>query len=398
MPSFAQWTNIGPGGQSLSSISFYDANLGFACGAAGSLFRTANGGTTWTLLPNFNTPGMLNRLRSVAMSTRTTVLVIWETPNQTQPTGSFYSSNSGNVFGVQNYGTFNAMSFRIRVPGIGLQVGDGGTLRYSTSDGGQWASVASGTQQNLRDCDCPTLGDCFVAGDNGTVRKNVSGDLTTWRALNSTTSARLNGIYFDSPTRGYIVGNGGTALRTVDGGVTWIPINLGTSVNLNDVNFLDSDTGFIVGDVGTIFATTDRGVTWQAEPSNTFENLYAISSVGYPAIGNTTWIAGEGGTVLKRTPVVLSNRNATTTDWKIYPNPFSKTLTLDVPDTGSKSIEATLTDVVGRQVFAQNISEFAGRKAYELVLPAGVEGGVYWLEIKTNEQVIMTKRVVKVAL
>jgi photosystem II stability/assembly factor-like uncharacterized protein len=390
----AQWTNIGPGGQSLSSISFYDANLGYTCGSAGSLYRTRDGGATWALLPNFTTSGLLNRLRAVAMADATTILVIWETPNQTQPTGSFMSTNSGGQFVIQDLGQFNNMSFR--TPNIALQVGGAGTLRYSTSGGFPWQIVPSGTQYTLRDCDCPTPVDCFVAGDNGTVRKNVSGNLASWQALNSTTSAQLNGIFFDSPTRGYIVGNGGTALRTVDGGLTWIPLNLGTTVNLNDVRFLDSDAGFIVGDFGTVFATTDRGVTWRAEATNTFENLNCITSVGHPAIANTTWIAGDGGTVLKRTPVVLSKRDAALSGgWDAYPNPFSTALAIDVPSTTAKHIEVTLTDALGRQVFAQDLTGLAGRKGYVLSLPTTIGGGVYTLRLKLDGQFSETRRLVR---
>ena len=36
----AQWTSIGPGGQSLSFISFFDATYGWTCGSGGSIFKT----------------------------------------------------------------------------------------------------------------------------------------------------------------------------------------------------------------------------------------------------------------------------------------------------------------------------------------------------------------------
>lgn len=391
----AQWTNIGPGGQSLSSISFYNANTGFACGSAGSLYRTRDGGATWTLLPNFTTSGLLNRLRAVAMPDATSVLVIWETPNQSQPTASYLSMNSGGLFNLQDFGSYNNMTFR--TPNIALQVGGAGTLRYSTTGGFPWQIVPSGTQYTLRDCDCPTPIDCFVAGDNGTVRKNASGNLSTWQALNSTTSAQLNGIFFDSPTRGYIVGNGGTALRTVDGGVTWIPLNLGTTVNLNDVRFLDSDVGFIVGDFGTVFATTDRGVSWRREATNTFENLNCITSVGNAAIANATWIAGDGGTVLKRSAVTLGNqRTAATGEWDAYPNPFSTALSVDVPSTPAQQIEITMVDALGRTVFAQSLSGPAGRKGNPLALPTTLGAGVYLLNLKLDGQLLRTRRLVKI--
>ncbi|MFC6225837.1 WD40/YVTN/BNR-like repeat-containing protein [Hymenobacter artigasi] len=101
----AQWTSTGPGTQSLSSIAFFDAAYGWASGSAGSLYKTTDGGTTWQYIPNFATPGLLNRIRSVGIPSRYEVMLIWETPLNPQPTATYYSSNSGTVFAAREYGT-----------------------------------------------------------------------------------------------------------------------------------------------------------------------------------------------------------------------------------------------------------------------------------------------------
>jgi photosystem II stability/assembly factor-like uncharacterized protein len=72
-------------------------------------------------------------------------------------------------------------------------------------------------------------------------------------------------VWFTDAVRGFIIGDGGTALRTVDGGVTWSRMPVRTAVNLHDVRFLNANVGFIVGELGTVLLSTDGGLTWQSE-------------------------------------------------------------------------------------------------------------------------------------
>jgi hypothetical protein len=58
---------------------------------AGARYRTLNGSTTYTVIPNFTMPDLLNRIRSVVTPTRTDVQIIREMPNQTQSNGSFFN-------------------------------------------------------------------------------------------------------------------------------------------------------------------------------------------------------------------------------------------------------------------------------------------------------------------
>ena len=55
-------------------------------------------------------------------------------------------------------------------------------------------------------------------------------------------------------------------MRTEDGGATWtrvaIPIEPGVGVHLRDVCFADAQHGWVVGENGTILATVDGGTTW----------------------------------------------------------------------------------------------------------------------------------------
>ena len=82
--------------------------------------------------------------------------------------------------------------------------------------------------------------------------------------------------------RGFVVGPGGVALRTQDGGETWQPVDTGVSADFRTVSFApppDQDTGWIVGGIPvdsfmsgptTVLRTTDGGLTWSPQNTSVF--------------------------------------------------------------------------------------------------------------------------------
>ena len=69
------------------------------------------------------------------------------------------------------------------------------------------------------------------------------------------------GRFLLDANNGTAVGEGGTIVRTTDGGSTWIGDFSGTFNILYDVSFTDANTGTVVGDIGTILRTTGSGPT-----------------------------------------------------------------------------------------------------------------------------------------
>jgi len=103
----------------------------------------------------------------------------------------------------------------------------------------------------------------------------------------------LTDVVFADPDHGWIIGDRGTLLATVDGGRTWTRQEAHTTNRLNEAFFADAKAGWIVGDGGTILATTDGGASWRRQkadpgvsrdfvtlaPAN--RRLYAFTSDGY---------------------------------------------------------------------------------------------------------------------
>ena len=62
-----------------------------------------------------------------------------------------------------------------------------------------------------------------------------------------------NSVHFNSPNVGWIVGNNGKFMYTIDGGLNWEVEPIDTSNNLNYVHFTDNKNGWLVGDFGTVY-------------------------------------------------------------------------------------------------------------------------------------------------
>ncbi|MDP3830118.1 MAG: YCF48-related protein, partial [Ignavibacteriaceae bacterium] len=73
---------------------------------------------------------------------------------------------------------------------------------------------------------------------------------------------------FVSETIGYIVGDGGTIIKTSNSGDNWVLQNSGTKNLLNSVSFVNEALGFAGGNNGCIVKTENGGNTWRVQYSD----------------------------------------------------------------------------------------------------------------------------------
>jgi photosystem II stability/assembly factor-like uncharacterized protein/putative cell wall-binding protein len=121
----------------------------------------------------------------------------------------------------------------------------------------------------------------------------------------------LRSVDFTDADTGWAVGDGGTILRTTDGGVTWTKATSGTTRGLRSVRFTDEHTGWAVGDSGTIIATSDGGVTWTKRTSGTTQDLHSVHFTD----ADTGWAVGGVLDTISTPPsrVVLKTSDGGTT-------------------------------------------------------------------------------------
>ncbi|MDP3582630.1 MAG: YCF48-related protein, partial [Ignavibacteria bacterium] len=101
----------------------------------------------------------------------------------------------------------------------------------------------------------------------------------------------LSSIHFADANLGWILGGGGTILKTTNGGENWMSQSSGTARSLRSVDFIDTKTGWAVGGLGTILKTSDGGTHWISQSSGTRNNLTSVDFVD----ANTGWAVSESG-------------------------------------------------------------------------------------------------------
>jgi len=106
-------------------------------------------------------------------------------------------------------------------------------------------------------------------------------------------------VFFVNQDTGWVVGLGGKAMRTYNGGASWSNFNSGLSSqdNIFAVCFINDSTGLIAGEGGKIYRTVNRGNRWTAVTSPAgwyidFRRIYFLNA-------DTGFICGTGGVMLK---------------------------------------------------------------------------------------------------
>ena len=119
------WQNPLPQGNSLTAISFSNANNGAAVGNTGTILTTTDGGNSW---------------------------------------GIQISGTTKHLYGVSFYDENN-----------GITVGNDGTILRTTDGGSNWLSQVSGTLDDLRGISFTSENNGTAVGKNGTILRTTDG-------------------------------------------------------------------------------------------------------------------------------------------------------------------------------------------------------------------------------
>jgi photosystem II stability/assembly factor-like uncharacterized protein len=213
-----QWQETATSVSVLSS-SFVSGKVGFMGTWDGKIYKTTDGGTTWTKLSEVTYfPSEITMLHFIS-------------------------------------------------PLVGFAHREHSDL-LRTSDGGLTWTLVSNRLEDINEMHflTPTRG--FAVGDYGTIYSTTSAGLS-WTAIGlATTSGFISGnswssVYFTSLTTGYVTGqsNKGPIMRTTDGGQTWLPLG----PLMGDIKALafpgNGALGYALSTNGLLH-TTDSGDNW----------------------------------------------------------------------------------------------------------------------------------------
>lgn len=279
---------VSPLGRRHDDVFFTDLSNGWIANTRGEIYRTENGGTSWTLVHSdasrlyraigFATPqhgwvGNLNRFftpdsRNSLFETTdggVTWTNITDRVDGPDPVGicGFWVLSATHVFGV---GRWNG-------PAVFVRTRDGGQTWTSRS----LAQFATG----LIDVFFFDENVGFVVGGDGVgssqqqqsssraviLRTEDGGD--TWeRVYNGDAFGQwIWKISFPTPDTGYVSLQGpnlvGTVLKTTDAGHTWRPVTaVGWPLEFSAIGFVTPDSGWVASE-DMVFSTIDGGQTWR---------------------------------------------------------------------------------------------------------------------------------------
>jgi predicted outer membrane repeat protein len=240
------------GSCSFTDVQFLTANIGYISDNYGRLFRTADGGDSWTKLLEIN--GIVESIKDFNVSNNKIVV----------------STNKGRVFTSAN----NGLTWTIvRVDDVADRAING----VSWIGGSGMIAVA--------------------VGDEGIVARTEDAG-ATWQPQYALSVVNdLNSILFVNSNNGFIIGDGGTLLKTTDAGDSWeLVLNaFDTDDNLKSISFYSTAVGYISSDRGTVYKTTDAGLTWT---KLTYTFGFGLNSV-QPVSVNSAVAVGQGDLAMR---------------------------------------------------------------------------------------------------
>lgn len=230
----------------------------FASGSSGVVLKTVNGGEEWTstILEDELGPGdgfrpTLSDIHVVDAAASTVVAV-------GSPHMIFRTINGGDSWsqipapeGVES--NFTKVFFVNET--TGWIIGLGGTVLKSMDAGESWEVQAADISSGFFDVFSLDGSQVWASGAPWYVHKSEDGG-ESWDPYETGWAVTFWGLYFVNELEGWMVGGGGVILKSTDGGLSWsdegADADSGTGEILREIQCLDSSPCFVVGDEGTI--------------------------------------------------------------------------------------------------------------------------------------------------
>ena len=292
-----EWLNPKPNGNTLNSVKVLGTNTLVAFGAAGTVAKSTDGGTTWNYSvadtagrefkkADFVSPlvGYVCGLKGLLMKTTdggTSMTYVNIPTTEYLYTVDFIDANTGFVGGANGF------------------------LSKTTDGGTTWNTITTPyTTSSLYAVCAITENNIFIGGTSnnpGGLYHSTDGGATWTADATFLTNKSIWDIYFLDANYGWVATqNSGAVYRTTDGGTTWTSYTVNSLMVPNSVMFIDANTGFVTHNAITLvttpcFKTTDGGVTWAGLNTST-DVLYSTAGDG-----TNIYTVGKFGNISKST-------------------------------------------------------------------------------------------------
>jgi photosystem II stability/assembly factor-like uncharacterized protein len=278
------------GNPPLVSVKTVSRDVAWICGFGRIVYRTTDGGTTWTPTSAVSTTEDLSCIEALDANTAFV-----------GGGGSGWAGGSVKIYRTTNGGA--GWQIVYSAPGLG----------------NFWNAIRFFDAQNgIAQSDPSTSGGSFL------IVKTTDGG-TTWTPIanppvaNTNEFGSFNCLHFFDAQNGWFGtthppflpgGNAGRVFRTTNGGTTWTGVSSGNGETVNAVRFISPTVGIRTSDAAPFLTrTTDGGQTWATVsglPVSGIQGIYAGAGVVTPAL-HQLWVYGEASS-----PFILTSTNGGT--------------------------------------------------------------------------------------
>jgi len=306
----------------INKIKFLNENDGFAATGStsagdslGHLYRTTDGGATWSARPyNFK-----RAVYSFAAPSLTTIYA------SIYDNRIFKSTDGGTTWTQQTSPA--AASYRpyqtvFATVDTGYIVGNLATMLKTTNGGTNWSTVTTGfTSTNfIYDAHAYSANEVIIGGTGGKIQRTTDGGATwTTPASGLTSTCFTLDFNGDFGLAGGNASTSGQVSKSTDRGATWTTLTIPTLKAIKSVSVVSPLIYWIGDQDGRVLYSTNAGVNWtEVETPNTDE-------VGDISVaGSYAFFAGEDGILLRANadpnavvPVELTSFSASAIDGSV---------------------------------------------------------------------------------
>jgi photosystem II stability/assembly factor-like uncharacterized protein len=402
-PPETTWTVQTSGtSQILYSVKAVSQTEAWAAGAAGAVVKTVNGGTNWTNAgpagpdPIYAMTAVDDNIAFVG-SYNATVARLWRTTNGGSTWTIVDSIPGGFINGIH---MFNATNGYYQ----GDPVGGSWILKRTTNGGASWVvattlppnpSTEAGWNNSLQ----------FLDNQNGWFGTNASHAYyttdggTTWTA---STTAFVNSyaVWFNALSAGLTGASTGATNRSTDGGVTWTAAGSPSASAILGMSGVTGSQEFWATAGNNAYYSSNFGTLWVTSGPNGYAGSTALNHVSMKtvstgvtsAVGVYGWAVGNAGFIVRyrRTPVGVDEEGpAIPTVYALdqnYPNPFNPTTTIRYALPVESTVKLKVFNILGQEVATLvNGEQVAGY--YDIAWDgknangASIASGVYFFRI-----------------
>ncbi|MFC2084886.1 YCF48-related protein [Bacteroidota bacterium] len=255
---------LGSGSYGISSVNFINEDVGYVSGANG-LYKSMDGGSNWNpLMTGYLSDVFFHNVDTGFVAERMGSGKLYKTTDGGQ---SWYhvSDQNNSIESVYFLDELSGWAVGWETPILGTI--NGGETWNILSDSG-WAV---GTNH-------------FSSPFQGIIAKSLDGGYN-WSILHVSEDYKFNSVCFLDSLNGFVVGEeihayhsssnnlAGIVLFSTDGGTTWNNYGNVAKKGLKKIFFVDDQTGWIVGGGGTILKTNTSGIVGINDESNTMIDI-----------------------------------------------------------------------------------------------------------------------------